>query len=282
MHYNIYVGQDCFQGADLKKLEKLAAWLKVQDADVVGLCECNGWQDWSVDVIKEALGYPHAAFENASKPKNAHVMVLSKTPMEVIEHPEVRAVYYHAFLHVKTAGVHVMETHLNPYHAKGRLVEINAFLPIIDAIKDEPVILMGDMNSIMPSSKGKNYDEKELLTLMRNTREGKLVSRHCIDGHELEGYGDKTGTRQLSDDWQFDYRPLELVGSHLHELVPVEEMATYPTSFREDQKDDPSLRIDGVFVNEPFGKKYPSATLNIIHNDEVENLSDHYPCYITM
>ena len=171
LHYNIYVGQGCDEengGPELKKLENLAAWLKEQDADVVGLCECNGWQGWDVDTIKNALGYPHAAMGMASKPTRAHVMILSKSPMEVIEHPDLRQVYHHAFLHVKTAGVHFMETHLCPRHAEGRLKEINKFLPYIIDLESEPVLLMGDMNSIMPSSRH-TYDEKELIATMRGT-----------------------------------------------------------------------------------------------------------------
>ena len=106
-------------------------------------------------------------------------------------------------------------------------------------------------------------------------RKGKLIPRHCLNGTEL---GE---TKKLEDEWEIDYRPLEEISKHMQEVVPEEEMATYPTSYRPDQQEDPGLRIDGVFVNKTLAGSF-RPKLHIIHSDAVEKLSDHYPLYIMM
>eukprot|EP00658_Telonema_sp_P-2_P002249 TRINITY_DN10859_c0_g1_i10.p2 TRINITY_DN10859_c0_g1~~TRINITY_DN10859_c0_g1_i10.p2 ORF type:complete len:316 (+),score=101.63 TRINITY_DN10859_c0_g1_i10:162-1109(+) len=278
LHYNIYVGQGCdaeHGGADLSKLSKLAEFLRQQDADVVGLCECNGWQDWDETSIKNALGYPHAVFRHASKTTRAHVMILSKHPIQEMKHPELQDVFFHALLHIKTCGVHVIETHLSPRNSDSRLKEINAFMGIVEEHAAEPFLLMGDMNSIMPSSRD-SYDEAEIITSMRAARGGKPIGRHCRDGPLLD-----SGDKKLDDDWEIDYRPLEVVSQHMMEVCPTKEMFTYPTTYRDDQQQDPKLRIDGVFANKALldGHK---AVLDIMHNPECEDMSDHYPCMVTL
>jgi endonuclease/exonuclease/phosphatase family metal-dependent hydrolase len=292
LHYNIYIGQSCdaANGADLAKLENLKKWLKEQDADIVGLCECNGWECWDVDTIKNALGYPHAAFQQASKTTRAHVMILSKQPIEVVNHNDVtEGVYFHALLHVKTYGINILETHLCPRNAAGRLNEIQVVKPIVEAASDECVLFMGDMNSIMPSSQC-SYDEKELIAKMRVVRKGKLIPRHCVDGTDLE-----EGKKTLEDEWAIDYRPLEEVSKWMDEVVPALETFTYPSTFREDQQEDPKLRIDGIFVNKFLAGKYDAGKVSVINTDpnnpdcekadtcfSVEKLSDHYPCLVTL
>jgi endonuclease/exonuclease/phosphatase family metal-dependent hydrolase len=293
LHYNIYIGQACDadNGADLAKLENLKKWLAEQDADIVGLCECNGWEHWDVDTIKNALGYPHGSFQKASKDTRAHVMVLSKQPIEVINHDAITSgVYFHALLHVKTYGINIMETHLCPRNAAGRLKEIvQCIKPAVEACADEPCLLMGDMNSIMPSSRN-SYVEEELIAKMRVVRKGKLIPRHTVDGTDLQ-----EGKKTLESPWAIDYRPLEEVSTWMDEVIPAMETYTYPSTFRDDQQEDPKLRIDGVFVNKALAGKYDAGKVSIINTDpknpdcekgttcfSVEKLSDHYPCLVTL
>jgi len=293
LHYNIYIGQSCDadNGADIAKLVNLKLWLAEQDADIVGLCECNGWQNFQLDQIKEALGYPHAAFQKASKDTRAHVMVLSKQPIEVVNHDDTTVgVYFHALLHVKTFGINIIETHLSPRTAAMRLEEVmKCVKPAVEAVAGEPCLLMGDMNSIMPSSKT-SYDHDELIAKMRVVRDGKLIPRHTVDGTDLAD-----GKKTLEDPWEIDYRPLEEVSKFMDEVIPAMETFTYPSTFREDQQEDPKLRIDGVFVNKTLAGKYDAGQVSVINTDpknpdvekastcfSVEKLSDHYPCLVTL
>ena len=101
MHYNIYVGQGCDKNPALDKLDKLAGWLKEQDADILALCECNGWQGWNEDIFEDKLGYPYSMFQDAFRVTRAHVMFLSKYPIELIPHRELHDTFFHALLHVK-------------------------------------------------------------------------------------------------------------------------------------------------------------------------------------
>jgi endonuclease/exonuclease/phosphatase family metal-dependent hydrolase len=293
LHYNIYIGQACDadNGADIAKLANLKLWLAEQDADIVGLCECNGWENFQLDQIKEALGYPHAAFQKASKDTRAHVMVLSKQPIEVVNHDDTTVgVYFHALLHVKTFGINIMETHMSPRTAAMRLEEVmKCVKPAVEAVAGEPCLLMGDMNSIMPSSKT-SYDHDELIAKMRVVRKGKLIPRHTVDGTDLT-----EGKKTLEDPWEIDYRPLEEVSKFMDEVIPAMETFTYPSTFREDQQEDPKLRIDGVFVNKTLADKYDAGKVSVINTDpenpdcekastcfSVEKLSDHYPCLVTL
>merc|ERR1719253_750832 len=98
-----------------------------------------------------ALGYPHSQFFLApgSRPQAAgaasgakkgtgNIMILSKNPLELIEHPEAAAVFYHGLLHVRTAeGVHVLETHMSPQTAAGRIQEANMIAEVVRSIGAE-------------------------------------------------------------------------------------------------------------------------------------------------
>lgn len=72
-----------------------------------------------------------------------------------------------------------------------------------------------------------------------------------------------------------------MVSKDLKEVQPKVEKKTYPTSYREDQQEDPGLRIDGVFVNEKLGELY-EAECEVVDTSVCETLSDHYPCLVNL
>ena len=74
---------------------------------------------------------------------------------------------------------------------------------------------------------------------------------------------------------------LQELSKHLDEVMPKEEVFSYPSTFREDQQQDPKLRIDGVFVNAALQSQW-QPTLTILHDPMCEELSDHYPCMIEL
>lgn len=63
----------------------------------------------------------------------------------------------------------------------------------------------------------------------------------------------------------------------LEEIVPVSEgdqlLFTYPSSLREDQQQDPGMRIDAMFANSEFMAQHNDASLVCIKEAENESLS---------
>ena len=74
---------------------------------------------------------------------------------------------------------------------------------------------------------------------------------------------------------------LQELTKHLDEVLPTQEVYSYPSTFREDQQQDPKLRIDGVFVNAALQAQW-QPTLSILHDPMCEELSDHYPCVVEL
>eukprot|EP00656_Telonema_subtile_P020653 TRINITY_DN21734_c0_g1_i1.p1 TRINITY_DN21734_c0_g1~~TRINITY_DN21734_c0_g1_i1.p1 ORF type:complete len:309 (-),score=77.08 TRINITY_DN21734_c0_g1_i1:369-1295(-) len=277
IHYNIYIGQGCDKEPSLDKLQDLGKWLRRHDADVVGLAECNGWHTFKILDICAALGYPYAAFKQApgadgTKGRGTgNLMVLSKTPVEVVAHEDAPDVFHHAMLHVKTAGMHVIETHMSPRNSAQRREEICVILSAIDAVGEEPLLLMADCNNMLPSSAA-GVDEAALVQKMRVVREGKLIKRYC-QGGELLG----EGLRPVEwAHWAIDYCPIQMLCTRVQELLPEDPVFTYPSSKREDQHEDPEMRIDAMFANPSFCTQYESS-IRALKEPENETLSDHYP-----
>ena len=81
-----------------------------------------------------------------------------------------------------------VETHLSPRNPVQRMAEIKAFTPIIDNLVNEPVLMMGDMNCIMPSSKN-SYDETELIAQMRGAQMGFVSSPLIVDCWCMQWFG---------------------------------------------------------------------------------------------
>jgi endonuclease/exonuclease/phosphatase family metal-dependent hydrolase len=103
------------------------------------------------------------------------------------------------------------------------------------------------------------------------TRGAKLVRRHMKEGNPANG---------------LDYEPIQtLLDAGLEDVYPEHEEGklpwTYPTRLREDQEDDPRLRIDYVLVNGACRAQMACAS-HVLTGGVLDTLSDHFPVIVDL
>ena len=103
------------------------------------------------------------------------VGVMSKTPIEVV----CRRMegFWHGMLHVRTAGIDVIATHLSPFDWKFRQKEAKMIISYVDSLKLEDYFVAGDFNAISP------LDADEIIThktWIRNIKRGMLLDQLII------------------------------------------------------------------------------------------------------
>ena len=122
--YNIWNG---FEGDSLRRA-RFIEWTQKQAADIFVLTELVGFKEKDLKTLGQVCGYPYAAIV---KEEGYPVGVLSKQPIEVIK-KQVEG-FWHGMMHVKTAGVDVIATHLSPFEWKYRLNEAQQIVDYIQA-----------------------------------------------------------------------------------------------------------------------------------------------------
>lgn len=248
LQYNIWDG--CHDAERNKQLKK---FLIKESYDIIGFNELKYWNDVDFKKAMKACGYNHCAFLEMSSSLYS-IGIASKTPIETVKTFDTEP-FHHGLLHVKTAQLDFIVTHLSPFSAEHREREtafIADYVPQIDG----RVVVMGDMNTLSPLDKI-HYDKmgiKEVLNASENSQR-----RHIKNG-------------------KINYQPMQnLLDAGLHDVGAFEEQLDYsmPTKVHPNFKDRLYVRIDYVLVNTKLLKKNPRA--HIIRNKEVEMISDHYP-----
>ena len=118
------------------------------------------------------MWYPYAAIV---KEEGYPVGVLSKQPIEVIK-KQVEG-FWHGMMHVKTAGVDVIATHLSPFEWKYRLNEAQQIVDYIQANHLKDYYVAGDLNAHSP------LDADEIAkhdTLLANMQRWDLSQKNIV------------------------------------------------------------------------------------------------------
>ena len=139
--YNIWNG---FEGDSLRRA-RFIEWTRKQAADIFVLTELVGFKEKDLKTLGQVCGYPYAAIV---KEEGYPVGVLSKQPIEVIK-KQVEG-FWHGMMHVKTAGVDVIATHLSPFEWKYRLNEAQQIVDYIQANHLKDYYVAGDLNAHSP------------------------------------------------------------------------------------------------------------------------------------
>jgi len=251
LQYNILNGcQD-----DPDRLKRLGAWLKQQAYDVVGLNELNGWNQLpGMLQLAQDWGYSHAElFVTERSPR--FVGVLSKHPIKLVETRE--ASFNHGLLHVIIRGVHYLVTHLTPVDTASREKETAVLAEIVSATL-QPLVLMGDMNTLSLL----DQEEHAASGLADVLRRDSALRRKFLTSEQI-----------------ISYRPMQqLLDAGLRDLgATVKAAYSVPTAANRDKAHAARMRLDYILVNEAFLGQRPEVRVRILHNEEVDTLSDHYP-----
>ena len=259
--YNIWDGFD----KDSLRYERFVEWAKENEADILVLTELVGFKAHDLEILGNLCGYMHTALQ---KEDGYPLGVMSKTPIEVV----CRRMegFWHGMLHVRTAGIDVIATHLSPFDWKFRQKEAKMIISYVDSLKLEDYFVAGDFNAISPLDADEIINHK---TWIRNIKRG---------GASRPAYNNL-------NDGKFD---LSVISSFLAagmddpigRLVrPAEKRMTHPSAFRyrwkvEDERlPDLRSRLDYILVSPSLMHR---CILGVV--ERLEGISDHYPVSIVL
>ncbi|MDF2658012.1 MAG: hypothetical protein K0Q94_803 [Paenibacillus sp.] len=248
LQYNILDG--CQEEA---RFDGLSRWIRSQAGvyDVIGLNELNGWSPERLAFHASRWGYSHSyLYETRVSPY--YVGIVSKHPLQLVGLTEKP--FHHGLLHVKANGVHFLITHLCSSDSMEREREADYIANTVSRIS-EPLLVMGDLNTLSPHDDG-YYKEYGLLETLES--DDKLSRKFVVRG-------------------KLNYRPMQiLLDAGLSDTGHGADFQfSVPTSMNRDQMHAARMRLDYVLVNDALRKKHPVSS--IIRDEKVEELSDHCP-----
>lgn len=252
LQYNIWDG--C---KDEERFNQLSTWLTKQDYDVVGFNELKLWTEVEFKDKTKTWGYKYNCFLNVESTHHS-IGIVAKTPIEKIKAIQTEP-FHHGLLHVKINGIHFIVTHLTPFEYEHRERETEYIANYIASIEGK-VIVMGDLNALSPLDK----DHYEKMGTVNNMS----AKKSLLKAHIREGV--------------INYRPIQtLLDAGLHDLGFSETLDySMPTKVHDKIINPTYMRIDYILVNTKLLEMNP--TVNIIRNQEVDMLSDHYPVQCKM
>lgn len=237
-----------------ERLRRLGHWLEDQAFDVVGLNELNGW-DRAPHLSQpgDLWGYPYREIF-VTKGSRHFVGALSRHPIERLTSLEEG--FHHGVLVLRIEGVHYIITHLTPKSSRDREYEAHNLAQLVSTIR-EPVLLMGDLNTLSPLDQ-EWHTSTGLLHILGNNP---ALSRKFLN--------EKRG---------INYRPMQtLLDAGLVDLCAGgSRRASVPTAANKDAAHAANMRLDYIMANQIFlEERQPAAT--ILQDDPLPTLSDHYP-----
>jgi endonuclease/exonuclease/phosphatase family metal-dependent hydrolase len=253
LQYNILEG--C-QG-ERERFNKISRWIGQCDYDVIGFNELNGWSEppTLADNAK-VWGYSYSELFHLKESKY-FMGVVSKYPIEIID--KQNSPFHHGLLHVVIRGIHFLITHLTPFSAKDREAEARAIIEQTKECMDKSVVIMGDLNTLSPLDESTYVKEKTIGILRSNEAlRKKFLSNELIN-----------------------YQPMQILleGGFIDVGAMKGFQYSVPTAVNRDKMHAAHLRLDYILVNEHFLKNKPK--IRILHEGEVDSLSDHYPIECT-
>lgn len=262
MTYNILTGFDW--GKDTLREEKMAAWIKSQNPDVLALQELCDFNQSRLEVFARKYGHQHALI---LKTDGYPVGITSNRPIELKE--RLLEGLWHGMLHVKTHGIDFFVVHLSPADVDFRNKETAIITDRIKklATRSNQYMVLGDFNAHSPFDG--DFDLMYPYQLERTRKS--------------DAANEKYSNLVMN---QFDYGvistflALPLIDV-CQKYVTMEHRTTCPTpinvpewlSAKEMEKT--KARIDFILVSPELSTHCTSA--EIFNTGETGSLSDHYP-----
>ena len=105
--------------------------------------------------------------------------VMSVFPITVVSEMS-SPTFERGVLHVKSGGVHFFVVHLNAHSAVSRVLEAQALASLVSAVKSEPAVVMGDLNTLS-SLDAETHLKEGLLDFLLKSSEVMLRKKLLID-----------------------------------------------------------------------------------------------------
>lgn len=260
LSYNVLYGLQ----EDSVNIERYVTLINELRPDIVATQEMNGWKQKTLEELARRYGHPYAL---QSKEDGFPVALTAKTPM--LNFKKVTENMWHSYIYAKVKGIHLFIIHFSPFSYQKRLEEVTNIIAQAQEIpEDEPILIMGDFNSLAGSD-SEEYDDKVLRSMqaredkhdhVRNLNDGQID--YTVLG-KLEEAGFKDSYKLLT---------AEFSGS-----VP-----TYKNGNGEIKSSNTGVpkRIDFLWCN-ATAASYVTKSI-ILKNELTDVISDHYPVYVEL
>lgn len=262
--YNIWDG---FEGDSLR-CARFVEWTRRHAADIVVLTELVGFKEKDLAELGQVCGFPHTALV---KEEGYPVGVLSKQPVE-IKKKQVEG-FWHGMMHIKTAGIDVIATHLSPFEWQYRLKEARQIVEYIQKSNLKDYVVAGDLNAHSPLDADELAVHDSLLVNMRRWDASQPTYRNLRNGR----YDFSVIATFLSVGME------DAIGRL---VSPAYMRMSYPAAFLYGwQWEDKRLsarreRLDYILLSPSLMERCISAA---VHNGrENEGISDHYPVSVVL
>lgn len=262
--YNIWNG---FEN-DTVRRSKCINWIIRQAPDIVAFDELVEFKGKDLKDLGKAYGHPYAALV---KEEGYPVGITSRYPIKVI-HKQIEG-FWHGMMHVHTAGLDLILTHLSPFEWSYRLKEAKQITQYIIDHQLDSCIVLGDLNAYSPYDADEMEKQDTLIANMQRWDKEQPVYRNMRDG-------------------RFDYSVLsEFFSVGLEDAIgrlvkPASQRMSYPAAFLYGWRwDDPRLslrreRLDYILLSPSL---MPFCRAAAVHNgNENEGISDHYPVSVVL
>ena len=240
---------------DSAMMDQFVSWANKLDPDIIGFQEMNNFTQQKLEVFAARYGHNYAV---QSKTEGYPVALTSKYPIVNVQ--KVVDNMHHVYLVADINNINVIVIHFSPFSYQKRQLEVKEILARADLFpKNEMTVIMGDFNSL--SERDAAYYVEEDLNAQKEREEKESHIRNLNNGqfdYSVTNAMEKAGFQDILLKFHKDFQP----------TIPTDK---YKRRF--------SKRIDFVYVNPKLGKTAMSA--EIIRDNVTDNISDHYPVFVT-
>lgn len=249
LSYNVYNG---FQ-SDPSIEKQYVNWIRKIDPDIIAYQEMNKFTQDRIE--KFAAKYDHS-YAVLSKTEGYPVALSSKHPIVNVQ--KVIDNMTHAYLYATINNTHVFVVHFSPSYYEKRAEELQRVLAHAATLpKGDKILIMGDFNAL-DRTDADQYGEELLANML--ARDKKHDQKNLNDGALDYSVMDQLPSAGYKDTYW-------LVNNQYKHSLPTKKYLTRATR-----------RIDYIWANPAIEKEIKKAV--IIHDNDTEEISDHYPVYI--
>ncbi|MDQ3930306.1 MAG: endonuclease/exonuclease/phosphatase family protein [Chloroflexota bacterium] len=249
MTYNILEGGNLRFG---DRTELLFDIIERADPDILGLCECTGFDEERATRFKYFRSRLRMDGSMTKAPSGHHVCIFSRRGLRTFSRTNLANTMYNGFARVafesKELGpVTVVMTHLHPFSSWYRVTEVQQVLGRARSSRES--IIMGDMNNLAPSDMP----------------------------FDLEAAGPQLAGRLSGPDGQVDLLPIQAILTQgFVDLGASAVGPTYPTRIERKQKEsNVTVRLDYIFATPSLASRCRS--IRAVDESPSHEASDHLP-----
>lgn len=230
-------------------------WVKKINPDIVAYQEMNKFTQKGLEEFAAHYGHPYAVLSMAEGNRNP-VALSSKYPIVNVQ--KVVDNMWHTYLYANINNIHFFVVHFSSSFYMKRAQELRIVLAHAATLpKDDRILIMGDFNAFSRKD-AENYGE-DLFNNMKDRDEEH--DQQNLNNGELDY---SVTDQMISAGYKDAYW---LVNEHFKHSLPTKKYLT--RSVR---------RIDYIWANSVMAKEIIKS--DIIHDNDTDEMSDHYPMYI--